>query len=137
MATVSFVMLCITQRFGSGVDSFFRKSRPMLQQLATSVAPVIAHANPGIATGVLVGGHALGSYSALRDRLGAAFDNMSKYKMATLPTKILLGSRDAVQDASHSFRNVLPEMLHMPAGAAMSGARCSLGHTFLSTGTSV
>ena len=57
--------------------------------------------------------------------------------MVTLPTKILLDSRDAVQGASPSFRYSLPEMLHMPADTAMYVASCSLGHTFLSTGTSV
>ena len=57
--------------------------------------------------------------------------------MATLPTKILLDSRDAVQGSSHSFRYSLPDMLHMPAATAMYVASCSLGHTFLSTGTTV
>ena len=61
-----------TQRFGRGVDSFFRKSGPMLQQLATSVAPLVAQSNPGIAAGIAVGGQAAGSYIALRDRLDDA-----------------------------------------------------------------
>ena len=57
--------------------------------------------------------------------------------MVTLPTKIVLDSRDAAQGSSHAFRYSLPEMLHMPADTAMYVTSCSLGHTFLSTGTSV
>ena len=57
--------------------------------------------------------------------------------MATLPTTIPLESRDAVHGSSHSFRYSLPEMLHMPSTTAMYVASCSLGHTFLSTGTDV
>ena len=61
-----------TQRFGRGVDSFFRKSGPMLQQLSTAVAPLVAPSNPALAAGLAVGGQAAGSYSALRDKLDAA-----------------------------------------------------------------
>ena len=61
-----------TQRFGRGVDSFFRKSGPMLRDISAAVAPLVAPSNPALAAGLAVGGQAAGSYSALRDKLDAA-----------------------------------------------------------------
>ena len=59
-----------TQYYGRQVDNFFRANGNMIRDIAATIAPLLAPANPALAAGVAVVGQEAASYSALRDQLG-------------------------------------------------------------------